>query len=72
MCSITPEIRELIVKTRRNGKKVKDIAEMFDASRKTVWNGRVNVFLKKVGLTTEIVQGNLIGFIERLLQMLKK
>ena len=37
MCGITPEIRELIVKARRNGKKVKDIAEMFDASRKTVW-----------------------------------
>ena len=37
MCGITPEIRELIVKARRNGKKVKDIAEMFDVSRKTVW-----------------------------------
>jgi putative transposase len=37
MCGVTPEIRELIVKARRNGKKVKDIAEMFDVSRKTVW-----------------------------------
>ncbi len=40
MCGITPEIRELIVKARRNGKKVKDIAEMFDVSRKTVWKWR--------------------------------
>ena len=30
MCGVTPEIRELIVKARRNGKKVKDIAEMFE------------------------------------------
>lgn len=37
MCGVTPEIRELIVKARRNGKKVEDIAEMFDVSRKTVW-----------------------------------
>ena len=37
MCGVTPEIRELIVKARRNGKKVNDIAEMFDVSRKTVW-----------------------------------
>ena len=37
MCGVTPEIRELIVKARRNGKKVMDIAEMFDVSRKTVW-----------------------------------
>lgn len=37
MCGVTPEIRELIVKARRKGKKVKDIAEMFDVSRKTVW-----------------------------------
>jgi transposase InsO family protein len=37
MCGVTPEIRELIVKARRNGKRVKDIAEMFDVSRKTVW-----------------------------------
>jgi len=37
MCGVTPEIRELIVKARRNGKPVKYIAEMFDVSRKTVW-----------------------------------
>ena len=37
MYGVTPEIRELIVKARRNGKRVKDIAEMFDVSRKTVW-----------------------------------
>ena len=37
MCGVTPEIRELIVKARRKGKQVKDIAEMFDVSRKTVW-----------------------------------
>jgi putative transposase len=37
MCGVTPEIRELIVKARRNGKRVEDIAEMFDVSRKTVW-----------------------------------
>jgi len=37
MCGVTPEIRELIVKARRNGKRVKDIAEMFDVNRKTVW-----------------------------------
>ena len=37
MCGVTPEIRELIVKARRNDKKVNDIAEMFDVSRKTVW-----------------------------------
>ena len=37
MCGITPEIRELIVKARRNGKRVKDITEMFDVNRKTVW-----------------------------------
>ena len=37
MCGVTPEIRELIVNARRNGKRVKDIAEMFDVNRKTVW-----------------------------------
>jgi transposase InsO family protein len=37
MCGVTPEIRELIVKAKRNGKRVKDIAEMFDVNRKTVW-----------------------------------
>jgi len=37
MCGVTPEIRELIVKARRNGKRVKDIAEMFDVTRKTIW-----------------------------------
>ncbi len=33
----TPEIRRLIVKARRNGSRVKDIAEMFNVSRWTVW-----------------------------------
>jgi transposase InsO family protein len=37
MHGITPEVRKLIVKARRNGKRVKDIAEMFDVSRKTIW-----------------------------------
>ena len=37
MCGVIPEIRELIVKSRRNGKQVKDIAEMFDVNRKTIW-----------------------------------
>lgn len=35
MCGVTPEIRELIVKARRNGKRITDIAEIFDISRKT-------------------------------------
>jgi len=34
---VTPEIRKLMIKARRNGKQVMDIAEMFDVSRKTVW-----------------------------------
>jgi len=34
---VTPEIRKLIVKARRNGKKVKDITDMFNVSRKTIW-----------------------------------
>lgn len=34
---VTPEIRKLMIKARRNGKQVRDIAEMFDVSRKTVW-----------------------------------
>jgi len=34
---VTPEIRKLMIKARRNEKRVKDIAEMFDVSRKTVW-----------------------------------
>jgi len=33
----TPEIRRLIVRARRNGKTVKEIVEMFDVSRWTVW-----------------------------------
>jgi transposase InsO family protein len=33
----SPEIRRLIVKARRNGNRVKDIAEMFNVSRWTVW-----------------------------------
>lgn len=37
MCGVTPEMRELIVKARRNGKRATDIAEMFDVNRKTVW-----------------------------------
>jgi len=46
MCGVTPEIRELIVKARRNGKKVKDIAEMFDVSRRTVWKWRKRISKK--------------------------
>jgi len=34
---LSPEIRRLIVRARKNGKRVKDIAEMFCVSRKTVW-----------------------------------
>lgn len=34
---ITLEIRRLIVKARRNGKRVKDIVEIFEVSRWTVW-----------------------------------
>jgi transposase InsO family protein len=37
MPHVTPEIRKLIVRARRNGKKVKEIAEIFGVSRKTVW-----------------------------------
>jgi len=37
MSGVTPEIRRLIVNARRKGKPVKDIADMFDVSRKTVW-----------------------------------
>lgn len=34
---VTPEIKKLIVKARKNGKRVKDIAYMFDVNTKTVW-----------------------------------
>ena len=37
MGSTTPEIRRLIVRACRNGKKVNDIADMFNVSRWTVW-----------------------------------
>ena len=37
MSGVTPEIIRLIVNARRKGKPVKDIAGMFDVSRKTVW-----------------------------------
>jgi len=37
MGSTTPEIRRLIVRACRNGKKVKDIADVFNVSRWTVW-----------------------------------
>ena len=38
MGSLTPEIRERIVKAYRQGYKVKDIAGIFGVSRYTVWN----------------------------------
>ena len=37
MSSVTPVIRKLMVDARRKGKPVKDIADVFDVSRKTVW-----------------------------------
>jgi transposase InsO family protein len=37
MGSLTPEIRNLIIKAYRRGHHVKDIAEMFDVHRWTVW-----------------------------------
>lgn len=37
MGSTTPEIRQLVVRIRRMGKKVKEIADMFNVSRWTVW-----------------------------------
>ena len=37
MGSLTPEIRSLIIKAYRRGHRVKDIAEMFDVHRWTVW-----------------------------------
>jgi DNA invertase Pin-like site-specific DNA recombinase len=70
MCGITPEVRELIIKARRNGKKVKDIVEMFEISRKTVWKWTKRVH-HPVKLISEIVHENLVGYIERSLQMLR-
>ena len=37
MGSLTPEIRNLIIKAYRRGHRVKDIADMFDVHRWTVW-----------------------------------
>ena len=37
MGSLTPEIRECIIKAYRRGHRVKDIAEMFDVHRWTIW-----------------------------------
>lgn len=37
MPNVTPEIRELIVRAKKCGKRTKDIAEFFGVSRKTVW-----------------------------------
>ena len=37
MGSLTPEIRNLIIKAYRRGHRVKDIASMFDVHRWTVW-----------------------------------
>jgi transposase len=37
MGSLTPEIRNLIIKAYRRGHRVKDIAYMFDVHRWTVW-----------------------------------
>jgi len=37
MGSLTPEIRSLIIKAYRHGHQVKDIADMFDVNRWTVW-----------------------------------
>lgn len=36
MHDVTPEVRRLIVRARRNGMKVKDIVRIFGVSRKTV------------------------------------
>jgi len=38
MGSLTPEIRERIVKAYRKGHRIKDIADMFDVHRWTVWH----------------------------------
>jgi len=67
---ITLEIRRPIVKSRRNGKKEKDIAEVFDVSRKTVWKWtkRAHHFLK---LFSGIFHENLVEYIEISLQMLR-
>lgn len=37
MPNVTPEIRELLVRAKKAGKKTKDIAEFFGVNRKTVW-----------------------------------
>lgn len=37
MGSLTPEIRSLIIKAYRRGHRVKDIADMFDVHRWTIW-----------------------------------
>ena len=37
MGSLTPEIRSLIIKAYRKGHRIKDIADMFDVHRWTVW-----------------------------------
>jgi len=37
MHHVTPEVRSLMVKARKNGMKVKDIVRIFGVSRKTVW-----------------------------------
>lgn len=37
MHHVTPEVRRLMVKARKNGMKVKDIVRIFGVSRKTVW-----------------------------------
>ena len=37
MGSLTPEIRNLIIKAYRHGHRIKDIADMFDVHRWTVW-----------------------------------
>ncbi len=37
MPNVALEIRELIVRAKKCGKKIKDIAEFFGVSRKTVW-----------------------------------
>jgi len=37
MPNVTPEMRRLIVRAKKAGKRTKDIAEFFGVSRKTVW-----------------------------------